>query len=63
MDSGKVDSGMVMENRYGQMELSMLDNGGRTKLMDREDLCMWMETFMMASGLMTKLMGQEFISM
>ena len=53
---------MGLENKPGPMEPSILVNGGKTELMEKGDSSMWMGTFMMVSGPMTRQMVSEFIS-
>ena len=56
-DSGKVQFVMVSVYKYGQMEQSTWESGERIKPMEKADSSMLMEMFMMAFGLMIKLMA------
>ena len=63
LDNGKEVLETAMGNKNGLMALNMQANGEKIELMGREDLFMLMEMFMMAFGLMTKLMAMEYINM
>lgn len=47
--------------KFGQIMLSMKENGGKTKLMEEENSGMLMETSTKVNGRTTKLMVMEFI--
>jgi hypothetical protein len=61
--SGKVDLEMVLESRHGQMERSISENGVKIEPMEKENLFMLTEMFMMVFGQTTKQTDPEFISM
>ena len=61
--SGKVDLEMVLESRHGQTERSISENGVKIGPMEKENLFMLMEMFMMVFGQTTKQTDPEFISM
>jgi hypothetical protein len=62
MVSGRAGLGTGLASRAGRMGLSTSESGGKTERMEKEDSYMSMETSMMGSGLMIKLMESEFIS-
>ena len=57
--SGKEMLDMVMEYKYGQMVLSMKDNGKTIKLMAKVYFGMFTETNTKANGKEIRLMGKE----
>ena len=59
--SGKEMLDMVMEYKYGQMVLSMKDNGKTIKLMAKVDSGMPMVIYMKAIGSKIKLMDLGYI--
>jgi hypothetical protein len=61
--NGREDSETVKENKDGQMELYMLENGEKIEHMAEVNLFMLMGIFMMVFGQMIKQMAMEFISM
>jgi hypothetical protein len=63
LGNGEEASEMALENRHGQMEQSILVNGKKTELMEKEDSFTLMEISMKGSGLMTKQMDLGFTSM
>jgi hypothetical protein len=61
--SGRMEIGMVMEFKFGQMERSMKDIGGIIKHMEKESFGILMGMYLMESGKMIKLMVMEYIRM
>ena len=61
--SGYKGSGTDMEYRYGLMGPGMKVSGKTTELMAKAGLCMWMGTYMMETGSMTKPMDSDYTFM
>jgi hypothetical protein len=62
-DSGKQAIDMVMVFKSGQMGPSMKDTGKTIKHTEKESSGILMEMYLTGNGVMTKLMGTEFIHM
>lgn len=60
--SGMEDLEMVTENKHGLMEQNILVSGEKIEHMEKVDSFMLMETFMMVSGLMIRLMDMVYIN-